>query len=71
MGDFENARYDANMALSRQPNNASIYLHTRGLAYLVIRDYDQAIVDFEASLRINPNNADARRDLETARRRGR
>jgi tetratricopeptide (TPR) repeat protein len=35
-------------------------------------DLDRAIADFEAALKINPNNADARRNLETVQqRRGR
>jgi tetratricopeptide (TPR) repeat protein len=47
--------------------NAEAYLD-RGVAYGGKGDYDRAIADFEAALRINPNDANAKNNLEIARR---
>ncbi|MDR1597242.1 MAG: tetratricopeptide repeat protein [Treponema sp.] len=43
-------------------------LHDRALAYFDTGDYDQAIEDYNAALRIDPNFAYARENLEQARR---
>jgi tetratricopeptide (TPR) repeat protein len=40
----------------------------RGLMYYEEGDYDQAIADYEAVLRITPDDADVRDKLEAARR---
>ena len=37
------------------------------ISIFISRDLDQAIADFEAAVRINPNHADARKYLENAR----
>jgi len=40
----------------------------RGMAYAKKDDYDKAIMDYEAVLRIDPNDILARNNLEQARR---
>jgi tetratricopeptide (TPR) repeat protein len=52
--DFGRALSDANQALKLKPDNAS-YLDTRGWAYLGNGNYENAIIDFEAALKISPN----------------
>ena len=45
----------------------AVDLNNRGNAYYLKGNYDRAIVDWEAVLRINPNHATARRSIELAR----
>ena len=45
---------------------ASCYTN-RGYAYDNKGDYDRAIADFTQAIRLDPNDADARRGLEEAR----
>ena len=54
------------LVLLREPNNANVY-NERGLAYLEARDYDRAIQDFAEALRIQPNFAEAQKNLEKAK----
>jgi len=42
-------------------------LYNRGLAYATKGDLDKALADWEEVLRINPNNTDAKRNIERAR----
>ena len=37
--------------------------YNRGVAYCNKGDYNRAIADFEATLRLDPNNADAKENL--------
>jgi tetratricopeptide (TPR) repeat protein len=46
------------------------YMRRAG-TYFDMGDYDRAIADFEAALRIDPNNIENKNNLERARRRGR
>ena len=54
---FDNAITELNalVARSRTPEN----LHLRGVAYLAHQQYQPAIADFSASLKLNPKNAGA------------
>jgi tetratricopeptide (TPR) repeat protein len=49
------------------PNFAYAY-GSRGFAYLGKKDYDKAIADFEAALRIDPNNEEDKKYLEEAKK---
>jgi len=69
--NYNQALADINQALRLDPNNEGFYLDTRGWVYLGMRDYDKAIADFEAVLRIYPDEASTKEGLELARRRGR
>ena len=55
------------LALLLRPDYPS-YLFGRGNAYLLMEDYDRAIADYEAILRIEPHNIDARKNIDMARR---
>jgi tetratricopeptide (TPR) repeat protein len=73
-GDHHKAINDYNKALKLMPNYPEAYFN-RGIAYFnrgrMIRSVDDvknAIADFEAVLRIEPNNAQAKQYLEMARR---
>lgn len=46
--------------------NAIAY-YNRGCVYSNIGDYDHAIADWEAALKIDPNNADIKADIEKAK----
>jgi len=50
------------LALLLRPDYPS-YLFGRGNAYLLMEDYDRAIADYEAILRIEPHNIDARKNM--------
>jgi len=70
--EFEKAIADFTQAIQHNSNNAFAYLH-RGISYHFRNssgDIDRAIraiADFEAALRIEPNNADAKQWLDAAR----
>jgi len=73
-GDHHKAINDYNKALKLMPDYAEAYFN-RGIAYFnrgrMIRSVDDtknAIADFEAVLKIEPNNAQAKKYLEMARR---
>jgi tetratricopeptide (TPR) repeat protein len=61
------ANEDCNSALRLDPNHVLAYTN-RGNAYYFKGNYDRAIEDYTAALRINPNYANARHNLEVARR---
>jgi Tfp pilus assembly protein PilF len=43
----------------------SVHAYTgRGHAYRAKGDYDQAVADYREALRLNPEDADAKRNLE-------
>jgi len=46
----------------------SHWYELRGNAYRDKNEYDQAISDYEAALRLDPNNAEYIKNLEEARR---
>jgi tetratricopeptide (TPR) repeat protein len=52
--------------LQIDPGNAMAY-NNRGGAYYNKKDYNRAIADYEAALRIDPNHALARDNLAKAR----
>jgi tetratricopeptide (TPR) repeat protein len=54
---------DYNQAIRIDPNYASAY-NNRAIAYYGKGDLDQAIADLETTLRLRPNDANARNDLE-------
>jgi cytochrome c-type biogenesis protein CcmH/NrfG len=49
-----------------RPNNANM-LDTRANAYYGLNDFDSAIADWEAVLKLDPDNAGIRENLERAR----
>jgi tetratricopeptide (TPR) repeat protein len=55
------------VAAVKDQNDTRVY-YNRGVAYDDKGDLDRAIADCEAVLRIDPNHADAKRNLEIARR---
>jgi len=65
--DLDMAFADFNLVIQRAPQMAGGAYTGRGLLYYALKDYDQAIADFEAALQIDPNNPDARQYLEEAR----
>jgi tetratricopeptide (TPR) repeat protein len=52
------------------PNNVRAY-NERGRAYFNKDDYDRAIADYTQALKINPNHAAAKKNLELAQKLGR
>jgi lipoprotein NlpI len=58
---------DFDQALKINPNYAEAY-NNRGIVYRNKGDYNKAIADFEAVLRIDPNNIGAKIWLSTTRR---
>jgi len=66
-GDYNRAIADFNQAIRLDPNDAAVY-NIRGLMYGKKGDYDQAIADFNQAIRLNPNYADAKQNLERARK---
>jgi tetratricopeptide (TPR) repeat protein len=69
LGDYQSAIRSYTRAVSASPRYLPAFLN-RGLAYLNVGRYDQAIEDFDTVLRQDPDNRDALRfrDLATARR---
>ncbi|MFY7734256.1 MAG: tetratricopeptide repeat protein [Bacteroidia bacterium] len=61
---FIDKSYDTlfDKAIKLQPNNSDIYLD-RGFNYLMKRDFNNAILDFEKSLQLNSTNFDALKKL--------
>jgi tetratricopeptide (TPR) repeat protein len=57
---------DFNAALGIKPDFYEA-LNNRGIAYYNVGDLDRAIADWEEVLRINPNHANAKQYIETAR----
>ena len=58
--DLQRAMEDCNAALRRSERNSPLYAQvsaTRGLLLLRAGDYDKSIVEYEASLKIDPKNA--------------
>jgi tetratricopeptide (TPR) repeat protein len=51
--------------IHHDPDYAVAY-NNRGWAYYMKGDWDQAIADFETALRLDPNNAFIKRNLENA-----
>ena len=70
-GNYDQAIEEYTEAIWRVPSssreNAAIIYNNRGLAYMGKGDFSRAISDFEEALRINPNNDNAKSNLETAR----
>lgn len=72
-GDYDKAISECTMALKAHKahwNNTfkeENQFYNRGLAYYFKGDKDKAIADFEAVLRIDPNFADAKKNLEAIR----
>jgi tetratricopeptide (TPR) repeat protein len=62
-GEFDDAVQSYTDALSLNPNMAEAYF-CRGLAYIEMFDYSNAVDDFNAVLRIDPNHVNAREALE-------
>jgi tetratricopeptide (TPR) repeat protein/predicted aspartyl protease len=56
--NLDNALSDCNRAL-RDHSNAEFALDSRGLVYLRMRNFDKAIADYDAVLRLQPKNASA------------
>jgi tetratricopeptide (TPR) repeat protein len=55
VGQLQSALADCNESLSLRPGYRT--LNSRGLVYLKLGDYDRAIADYDAALRIDPNCA--------------
>jgi len=58
--DLAFALKDCNAALKRAPKSSPFYAtvaNSRGLVFLRMGDYEQSLVDYNASLKINPKNA--------------
>jgi len=58
---------DCNEALRLRPHEA-LYLDSRGLTYLKLRQFDKAIADYDAALTLNPQLASSRYGRGIARR---
>jgi cytochrome c-type biogenesis protein CcmH/NrfG len=52
--------------ITQNPNIAEVW-YFRGQAYDSLKDYNRAVADFEAALRLDPNNAHYKSSLESAR----
>jgi tetratricopeptide (TPR) repeat protein len=50
---------DCTQSLALSPDD-DITLRNRGLTYLKLEDFDHALADYEAALRVNPSRARAR-----------
>jgi len=66
-GDWNRAIEDFSQVIKFVSNAPEAY-NNRGLAYYNKGDFDRAIADWETALRINPNDAGARRAIEMAKR---
>jgi tetratricopeptide (TPR) repeat protein len=67
--NYNSAIADMNQAI--QLNFATAYVYViRGTSYHNRGDYSRAITDYETALRLDPNNTDAKTNLEIARQRG-
>jgi tetratricopeptide (TPR) repeat protein len=64
--DSDKTIADYTEAIRLNPRYVNAYF-SRGNAYFWNKDYDKAIADFEAVLKIEPNNAEARKALENAK----
>jgi tetratricopeptide (TPR) repeat protein len=66
-GDYDRAiEYFSLITNSSYHNYVDAY-YTRGLAYYAKGNYDRAIADWEEVLRVDPNDSDARKNIELAR----
>jgi len=65
--DIDMAFSDFNLVIRRAPDAADGAYAGRGLLYYAQQDYNQAIEDFLAALKINPNQPEALLYLEKAR----
>jgi tetratricopeptide (TPR) repeat protein len=58
LGDYKGAIEDFNKAIELGPKAKAAYsLANRGYAYFMLKDFPNAMKDFKASQKINPNNA--------------
>jgi len=64
--NYDGALSDVNQAIRITPNEA-VFLDTRGWVYLGIGDYEKALEDFEAALRIDPDNDTSKEGIEKIR----
>jgi len=66
-GDYDRAIADYSKAIRLNPNYAFAYC-LRGLMYKYTKNYAKAIADFEAYLRFDPNDSDAKNYIAEIRR---
>ena len=69
MGEFRRAINDFNRAIMLNREYGDAY-NDRGYAQFCLGDYGSAVNDFESAIRLNPDDEQARINLEKARRRG-
>ncbi|GAB6391389.1 MAG: tetratricopeptide repeat protein [Treponematales bacterium] len=66
-GDYKRALEDANKSLELRPNDANT-LDTRATAYQGLGDLNRAIADWEAAVKLAPDNTTFRENLEKAKK---
>lgn len=64
--EYDRAIIEFNLAIKCNSDYAEAYYH-RGLVYVAQENYEQAIKDFRNTIQLDPNNADAREQLESLR----
>ena len=67
LGDFKAAEEDCTLALALDPRNVKALLR-RGTARSFEQVYDEALSDYQAVLRLEPNNRDARAEVARMRK---
>lgn len=66
LGDFKSAEEDCTLALALDPRNVKALLR-RGTARGFQQTYTDALADYQAVLRLEPNNKDARTEVQRMR----
>jgi tetratricopeptide (TPR) repeat protein len=67
--DYDKIISDCNQVIRLSSDNDLLFVgySLRGYAYILKNDYTRAIADFEAALRINPNDSNTKQLLDAAR----